>query len=172
MSEGPKIARAVALNLAQTLIGHLSGVCERAEIAGSLRRGKDQVHDIEIVCIPVQVGDLFGSPSYLWGDVRDALSGYKMLKGGDFYQQYDLGVCKADVYVTTREKWGVIFTLRTGSADFSRRMVMPKTQGGYLPDGMRIEEGRLWMGSVSMETLEEQDLFQAVGMEWVRPENR
>jgi DNA polymerase/3'-5' exonuclease PolX len=172
MSEGPKIARNVALNLAQILIGHLSGVCERAEIAGSLRRGKDRVGDIEIVCIPRQYLDFFFEPYYVWSDVRAVLSGYRMIMGGDFYQRYDLGVCKADVYVTTREKWGVIFTLRTGSADFSRRMVMPKTQGGYLPDGMRIEEGRLWMGSVSMETLEEQDLFQAVGMEWVRPENR
>lgn len=172
MSQGMKIPRSEALPMAKAILGHLGGVCQRIEIAGSLRRGRQEVGNIEIVCIPVEAVDLFGVLSYLWGDVRDALAMFPMLKGGDRYQQYDLGRCKADVFVTTREQWGVIFTIRTGSAAFSHKLVKPQTYGGYLPDWMTIQEGRLWRGSVSIETLEEVDLFRAIGLIWIPPEKR
>lgn len=51
MSEGTKIERYQAWSLAQEVLAHLSGVFQRAEIAGSLRRGKKMVGDIEIVCV-------------------------------------------------------------------------------------------------------------------------
>jgi hypothetical protein len=66
----------------------------------------------------------------------------------------------------------VIFTLRTGSIHFSRRLVTPWKQGGYLPEGMHVEEGWVWQGSVSVETPEEADFFRAIGMRWIRLEER
>jgi DNA polymerase/3'-5' exonuclease PolX len=172
MSEGMKIERWKAWGMAQTLITKLGDVCQRAEIAGSLRRGKEMVGDIEIVCVPHLGIDLFGATSYSWGDVRDALAMFKMIKGGDHYQQYDLGTCKADVFVTSLEQWGVIYTIRTGSSQFSHNLVTPKEYGGLMPEGMRILDGRLWKNNVSVETLEEADLFREMGMKWIRPEER
>lgn len=119
---------------------------------------------------------MFGNTSYLWADVRDALAMFKMVRGGDHYQQYDLGICKLDLFVTSTEQWGVIFTLRTGSAEFSHNLVTPKPYGGKMPEGMFIQDGRLWSRiaghCVSMVTLEEKDLFRAMGLEWVEPERR
>jgi len=172
MSSGEKIQRWEAWNQAKMLIGHLNGVCQRAEIAGSLRRGKAMVGDIEIVCIPNEASDLFGNSSYLWGDVRDALSMFKMIKGGDHYQQYELAICKADVFVTTREQWGVIFAIRTGGAAFSRRLVTTINYGGYMPEGMYIDGGRLWKSGVLIDTPEEEDLFHEMGLVWIPPEKR
>lgn len=172
MSKGEKIQRWEAWNQAKMLIGHLNGVCQRAEIAGSLRRGREMVSDIEIVCIPNEAQDLFGNSSYLWGDVRDALAMFKMIKGGDHYQQYDLGICNADIFVTSREQWGVIFTIRTGSAAFSRRLVTPASYGGYMPDGMYIDGGLLWRGRNPIDTPEEEDLFHEMGLTWIPPEKR
>lgn len=172
MSKGEKIPRQEAIFQARKMVNHLQGVCQRVEIAGSLRRGKPMVSDIEIVCIPNMVQDLFGNASYLWNDIRDALAIYPMLKGGDHYQQYDLSCCKADVYVTTLEQWGVIFTLRTGSAAFSRKLVSPANYHGYMPEGMYIEGGRLWKAGVSLDTPEEEDLFNEMGLVWIPPEKR
>jgi DNA polymerase/3'-5' exonuclease PolX len=104
MSNGEKIQRWQAMTVANTMMARLAGVCDRVEIAGSLRRCKEMVGDIEIVCIPRLQADLLGGESYLWGEVREALACYKMIKGGDHYQQYDLELCKADVFVTTREQ--------------------------------------------------------------------
>jgi hypothetical protein len=41
-----------------------------------------------------------------------------------------------------------------------------------MPEGFYIEGGRLWKSGVSIETLEEEDLFKAIGAKWVRPEER
>ena len=172
MSQGTKIPRDEAMAMARVLLGHLSNVCERVEIAGSLRRGCPEVGDIEICCIPVQVTNLLCEPTYDWAEVRDALSMFPMLKGGDHYQQYDLGRCKADIFVTSREQWGVIFAIRTGSADFSHKLVTPKAWGGFMPGGRGIGDGRLWRWGMSVATPEETDLFREMGLPWIHPEKR
>jgi len=68
MSTGIRIKRDVALPRALEIVEKLRPVCEQIEIAGSLRRGKEAVGDIEIVAVPkievwcnaVQL-DLFGN---------------------------------------------------------------------------------------------------------------
>lgn len=172
MYEGAKIERWKAYCLAAVVVQRLQKVCQRVEIAGSLRRKKALVGDIEIVCVPNQVMDLIGEKSYLWGDVRDALATFALLKGGDRYQQYGLGICKAGIFVTTPEQWGMIYTIRTGSAEFSHRLVTPRMYGGLLPEGFCVKDGRLWNRGVALETPEEQDVFKAIGKQWVEPENR
>jgi DNA polymerase/3'-5' exonuclease PolX len=42
----------VALLSAKRLIGMIRGECERVEIAGSVRRLKEEVKDVELVVIP------------------------------------------------------------------------------------------------------------------------
>jgi len=65
MSTGRPLALAHARQLADRLLGQLAPVCERIEIAGSIRRGQREVHDIELIAISqrAQHGgqlDLFG----------------------------------------------------------------------------------------------------------------
>jgi hypothetical protein len=52
MSTGTGLSYALARKLADNLIAHLAPSCERIEAAGSLRRYKPTVGDIELVCIP------------------------------------------------------------------------------------------------------------------------
>jgi hypothetical protein len=53
--------RASALALAEQCRAALAPSCHRIEIAGSIRRGKPQVEDIELVALPKLVpADLFG----------------------------------------------------------------------------------------------------------------
>lgn len=65
-----------ALGLARILADDLRPHCSRIEIAGSIRRGKAWVNDIEIVAIPKQVPvaaaeDLFGGEERSTGTERD-----------------------------------------------------------------------------------------------------
>ena len=57
-----------ALQLAKEVVDHLTPSCERIEIAGGIRRGKENPHDIEIVARPHFQGeaplDLMGEPIY------------------------------------------------------------------------------------------------------------
>ena len=52
MSSGEKQPRAVVLPITERLVSILAPFCERIEIAGSLRRLKPEVGDIELVVIP------------------------------------------------------------------------------------------------------------------------
>lgn len=62
MSEGRAIPLAAARAIAEQVRKALAPACERIEIAGSVRRERPEVHDIEIVAIPL-VSTRPGPPS-------------------------------------------------------------------------------------------------------------
>lgn len=170
---------AEALTIANTLLALLAPVCERIEIAGSLRRQKAEVGDVELVAIPrYEVErDLFGDEvarrSLLdaelrsWPPIRNTLA-----KDGDRYKQFTWATMPIDLFLVTPETWGVLFAIRTGSADFAKWLVTPGWAGGALPLGGKVQEGRLWIGGQLIATPEEADLFAAIDLPWVPPAER
>jgi hypothetical protein len=77
----------------------------------------------------------------------------------------------------------VIFTLRTGSADFSQWLVTDRQKGGGRMSCRTVNEGRVWRlvdgegpfaipTREAMETPEEKDVFEALGVDWVTVEKR
>lgn len=153
--------------------------CERIAIAGSIRREKPMVNDIEIVAIPIPKRDMFGETT---GEtelqpILAALcesGSLKRVKGGDKYQQYIVTRrgCKLDLFLALRETWGCIYTIRTGSAEFSHKLVTPRSQGGMCPSDMRFNGGRLSRGGLLLDTPEESDVFRELGLQWVEPKER
>lgn len=165
-----------ARNLARRMVDLLTPECIRIEIAGSIRREKPEVGDIEIVLIPKPLHDLFGEPLYGAERIEAALraDGYELLKNGDHFKQARVpgGQVNFDIFLTTAEQWGVIYTIRTGSADFSHWLVTPRQQGGALPSSLRVADGRIWSGKTALETPEEADVFRAAGLNWIPPMDR
>jgi len=176
MSTGAKTSYAFAMTLASRMIDLLSPHCLRVEIAGSLRRKKPLVNDIEIVLIPAPLCDLFGVEIYGAARIEAALrdDGFKLIKNGAHYKQARLpgGKIAFDLFLTTPECWGVIYTILTGSADFSHRLVTPRRLGGLLPSDLRIKGGRIWRGDTALDTPEEADVFRVCGIDWVEPDKR
>lgn len=170
-----------AEKLALKVVNALAPGCERIEIAGSVRRKKPMVGDIEIVAIPKMISiDLFGEVkvSSLDDVLRSLVNAGRLVQGdkdGDklktFYIPAVEGL-KLDLFITTPEQWGVIFTIRTGSAEFSKQLVTQKYKGGLLPDDLHIAGGRVWRGNEALSTPEEVDVFKVTGVEWVEPEER
>jgi len=177
---------------ARQLLAYLTPACERAEIAGSIRRGNADVKDIEIVCIPKP------RPRPVFGDARpfktelDALlyqmsqthsSQYelKAIKGGDKYKQFLLpkaGI-NLDLFICTPPaQFGVQFVIRTGPADFSQWVVTQRSKGGALPDGYYVKDGAVWRLSLhgeadeSIEMPSERDFLEFLGIGWVDPSKR
>lgn len=166
---------ASARSLAIKVIDRLSPYVDRAEIAGSLRRGVEFPKDIEVVVIPSCISDdLFGDEErFTTREITDACCGMgRVLKSGTRYVQVDqvLGSpYRLDLFmVHPPAEWGTIFAIRTGPAPFSQEMVT------------RIR-GRLWRcvdghvvddrGKV-VPTPEEEDFFRAAGLTWIPPEDR
>lgn len=171
-----RLPYARALDIALGFVYDIGDDCERIEIAGSLRRRKETIGDIEVVCIPKYSPaglDLFGDPCPARSLLEEYIGSYHLLKNGPNYKQIQLHSVNVDLFVTTPAQWGVIFTVRTGSSDFSHWLVTPRQQGGGCPGWLRVKDGRIVdKQGHPLETPEECDVFQALHVPWIEPEKR
>jgi DNA polymerase/3'-5' exonuclease PolX len=190
----------LAEEAAQDLKQFLAPYCERIEIAGSIRRRKAEVGDIELVCIPRKqrvertVSEAVCEPPSLFypegRTIKEAVveTVYEPVEGfceavetlyrikgepaGKYTQRLAwhpaTGPIKVDIFMVTRDSWGLQFMIRTGSAEFSRRMAIQwshmglKSVGGILYDA----EGK------DYPLREEEDVFGFLGVDWVEPQER
>lgn len=171
MSNTTKQPLAQVETVAQRIIEALAPFCERIEVAGSIRRRRPLVGDIEIVALPRRQRNLFGEPvnSPTELDVFLAEKGVAFLKNGDKYKSFGYGRHKVDLFLpASAAHWGCVFTIRTGSAEFSQWLVTEpcRKRGGMFRDG------RLWVAGRLVDTPEEADVFTALGVPWVPPEER
>lgn len=184
-----------ALYVAKWLKDEMKPACGRIEIAGGVRRGKADVHDIEIIAIPLftTIRDLFGEVVSNENQLDpillelEELTALKRGKGGQKFKQFEIGrweefaiqrpdqPFKLDLFlVTPPASWGVQFVIRTGPADFSQWMVTKKMHGGALPDHCYVKDGAVWDGrdGSRIETPEEIDFFGLCDLDWIEPGQR
>lgn len=152
----------IALNVVELLKPH----CERIEIAGSIRRQKPEVKDIEIVAIPkpYETG-LFESGIAMYINRWEKVKGELPCK----YTQRILpeGI-KLDLFFAERGNWGLIYAIRTGSADYSHKVLATE----WVKRGYKSENGFLTSSGKQIMVLEEEDLFKRLGLVYKHPSER
>jgi DNA polymerase/3'-5' exonuclease PolX len=101
-------------------------------------------------------------------------AGAQRLKGGSKYQQYKLpeGINLDLFLVTPPAQFGVIFTLRTGPAEFSTWCVTRRALGGRLPKFALVNSGAVWVHQKIVEMPEEINFLDFLGIGWIEPEKR
>jgi hypothetical protein len=152
--------RAEAIFLAQLLALDFRRACIRIEIAGSVRREKQDPKDIELVAIGAvrsSTGrNLFGEvvSETLMDLLEERLklllepgSGWAweldkwIPRNGPRYKRLRhkaLGIC-CDLFLTTERGWGGAMAIRTGPAAFSQALVtLARRQGKHVADGYLI----------------------------------
>ena len=191
MSEKTRIPLDEAEALSAEVVKMLSDCCEHIEVLGSIRRRKPTVGDIEIGCIPLTQE---GEPVNLFGDpgpsvnLQFQLIQQKIEKGvfqhrrdvngrpacGERFQRLVYRGAPVDIFCCLPPaQWGVIKLIRTGSGDFNKRIVLPSWQGGtVLPCGMKFQDGALWREGKMLGTPEEEDVFAAIGLDYIGPWER
>jgi len=160
-----KKANKIALKVLEELSPH----CSRIEIAGSIRRMKSDIGDIEIVAIPLPYNSgMFESGlakvANRWQKVKGELE-----FGKTKYTQRILpeGI-KLDLFFTEETNWGYTLALRTGSSDYSHKVLA----SGWVRRGFKSIDGYLWKDGERYEVREEKDLFDIVGIPYTEPKNR
>ena len=165
---------------ASDAIGKLRPHCERIMIAGSVRRLKPEVKDIEIVAIPKQElvqadaqGSLLDEPEMIARPVRgfiDAVNSWPKIRGEATgkYTARDLGGINLDLFMATVDNWGYILAIRTGSAEYSHRVLA----SGWVRAGYSGREGMLTKNGEPVPVREEEDLFRLIGIPWIHPSDR
>jgi len=177
-----KRSLAEAERIAAEIVVDLSTYCDRISVAGSVRRRKSEVGDLELVAIPARgAGGLFSdiATNLLWEHLH-ASDRYHFTKGdnpnGRYYQLAlslypDLQV---DLFLAETDNWGLILLVRTGSAEFSTAALARwKRRQGIGPEQAGSVGGRLVRrdGEVA-PTPEEETVFELLGLPWIAPEQR
>jgi DNA polymerase/3'-5' exonuclease PolX len=171
-----------ANQIARKMEALLGPYCDKIAVAGSVRRGKPECHDIEIVAVPhceMIAGDLFGTPHPVYpiqAFIADGIKSgdWQRIKGGEKYVQLELpeGINLDLFLVTPPAQWGVIYTLRTGPKEFSHWIASHRSQGGCLPSYAKMENGCIYEGGRALPMPEEQSFFNYVGLPIIEPELR
>ena len=179
MSDTVKRPYTQVMRVADVLMDSLRPHCHRLEIAGSLRRQKEMVGDIEIVAVPIPHTDLIGDPLET-SQVDDWLTNKPLTlhKNGNKYKAFSFEWqprmwFKVDLFLQPDPRtWGWNYMIRTGSMDFSKKMVLPQRHGGYKPEWASIEGARVWREGKVLDTREEAMVFDLWGMDFVLPKDR
>lgn len=174
---------------AEALLHYLEPVCDKIAIAGSIRRNKPTVGDIEIVAVPTiykpENQDLFGNtvgkPFDRLDEVideaakREGHEGFPWLKrlnnGKKYLKLHDQYLdIQIDLFVVRPPaEWGPIFAIRTGPAKFSQRLVT-----GLHVRKLQCKDGRVVEKKTGKHVRcpTEKRFFRLCGLRWKEPEDR
>ncbi len=147
------------------VIDKLSPWCSKIEIAGSIRRKKEFVHDIDLVVIPSNEGQFIYALQSLG----------KIKMGGQKLIRCELPQIVLDIYIATPETWATLLLIRTGSKEHNIKLCsLAKRQGVKLhADGSGLFSFVDCEGRESREAGDtEQSIFEALGLKYLKPEER
>lgn len=195
MSSGEPRPHREMLRLAVEAVKLLAPFCTRIAVAGSLRRGKPTVGDIEIVCAPdeqeLPTGGRRGFLQIKQNGVNwicDRLREEKIfeprlnLQGNpeswaDRHKRAWYKGAKLDIFIVLPDRsWGYTMLLRTGPGDANGVLVtrsgVRNHDGlyGILQPEFKFFEGELWLGDLAaIPTPEEKDVFTALDLPYIPP---
>ncbi len=155
-----KIALERAQKVADAVMKRLIPYCQRIDIAGSIRRGKPWVNDVDLVLIPHDLWNFHGELIKL-GQLK--MSGKKIMR-------VMVGSTQVDIYVADEDTWATLLLIRTGSKESNIRLCSrAKDMGWHLAasgDGLFNEKGERIAGDSEIS------IYNALGLPYQRPEER
>lgn len=182
-----------AQNLAVDICYKLQPFTEKLNIAGSIRRQKAEVKDIEIVCLPhsEEKKDLFGNVHGLvrsFHFINAVRSLGQIIKGdpGGRMMQIELPEnIILDLFMPQSDDYYRQYAIRTGSADYAGKVIASawvKNGWAGTSDGLRrqsdcVKKGEQWICLVKNPMRpkvwqDEEDFFNWIGVKWVHPKLR
>ncbi|WP_157245673.1 DNA polymerase/3'-5' exonuclease PolX [Nonomuraea typhae] len=156
---GARVHIGTAMALAEQVIGSLAGLADRIAYAGSLRRMKDTIGDIDILAVaPVEIMERFRGRPYV----------AEVIAAGDKKTSVrtTAGV-QVDLRVVPAESWGAAMQYFTGSKEHNvtvREIAVKK--------GWKLSEYGLFEGERVIAAESEEDIYAALGMQYVPPPMR
>lgn len=173
MSAGNLIKLSLAESIAFLVADELSPFCDRLSIAGSIRRRRDWVNDVDIVCIPKDRAGLLARIKRNCQIVTDAEQKIvARLRNGVPLDIWLAHGEKRDLLSLTPSNFGTLLTCRTGSVAHNIWLVEHAKMIGlrWHPHQGVYDPKKL--GDNLIASAEEADVFAALGLGFVPPEAR
>ena len=148
----------VAMNTATEIIAALAGHTERVTYAGSLRRMRETIGDVDILATAATEGQA----SELMNVFR-GLSG-EVIVSGPAKTSIRSGNLQADLRVVRPGAWGAALQYFTGSQahNVAVRQIAIK-------NGLKLSEYGLFRNEEIIASATEEDVYAALGMQWMPP---
>lgn len=193
MSDKPKYPRAEAVAVAKALCDVLKPHCERLIVAGSLRRRRAEVGDVEILYIPklrsveVPSADLFAPPRTALVDEVDAQLDW-LLENGVIRQRKNVngsvtwgeknklavhssGI-PVDYFAATEASWFNYLVCRTGGAELNTRIAALAKRKGWQWNPYQSGFTKVISIEEHFNVKSERDVFEFVGLRYLEPWER
>lgn len=186
MSDKKKFQHADALAVALRLQAMIAPACERIAIAGSLRRLKPMVGDIELLFVPKlaeRPDGLFDSRIVSVADevceklLKDGILAKRPNVNGHFAwgEANKLAIhvptgIPVDLFATSQPNWYVALVIRTGSKETNLLLTTgAQKQGGSL---MAYGSGVKWGDGTITPAKSEEHVFRLCGVNYRQPKDR
>ncbi len=187
MSEKVRYPRAAALAVVRELLPLLTPCCERIVVAGSLRRGRADVGDVELLFIPRfeerQLDLVTRAPVNLAEEVIAGLleSGLLAKREGEgghtgWGPKNKLAVhvrsgIPVDLFTATEENWYNYLVCRTGPAESNRRIAEKAKSEGWTWNPYKRGFTDNTSGNVR-PIHSEREVFEFLGLPYAEPRDR
>ncbi len=152
--------------IAKAVIERLRPFCSRIQVAGSVRRRRPLVNDIDLVIIPF---DPWGLNALLPAMGQVTMNGARI-------QRVKTPAADIDIYVATPETWATILLIRTGSVEHNIKLCsLAKSKGMHLhADGSGLFKVIQTYGFREERIAgdSEASIFNALGIPYKEPEER
>lgn len=162
--------------LAEVISDVLSPLCERIQVAGSVRRSRPVVNDLDFVVL-LRPGQRAAFEQRATQSAAVVKSGEDILivrlKDGtqvDFYFARPPG---ADLLAPVPGNWGTVLLCRTGSKEHNIYLAQQAQRAGFRWEtmiGITLAVDFSGRSVIASET--EEDIFRALGMDFIPPEKR
>ncbi len=128
--------------------------------AGSYRRGKAEIGDLDIVVLD-------GDVPLILGEIQNREADAKVLRCGDHLGTIVVNGTQLEFYHTTLDALGATLLYATGSALFNESMRALAKRKGY-----KLNQYGLWRGTSCYGGSSEDEVFNLLGLEMYPPELR
>ncbi len=135
----------------------------RVEVAGSLRRGKETIGDIDILCEATE--DI--APQIIETFVQTEAVGRVLAQGETKGSVVTEGGVQADLRVMQRESFGAALAYFTGSKEHNVRLRELAVRRGW-----KLNEYGLYDEDCRLAGRTEEEIYRALGLAYVQPELR
>lgn len=162
--------------IAEKIKALLEPACERVEIAGSIRRQKPEVGDVELLCIPKYLNGVDQLDKELGALFIQHVLAFRRNKLGravygpknKLLRHVESGI-GIDIFSTTAECWWVALVIRTGPKESNIAIATAAQRKGWrlraYGSGFDTPNGLIVCHF-------ERDVFEAVGLPYLPPEGR
>lgn len=171
------IALSKAKKMAEQIVGVLAPLCDNIAVAGSIRRHRPSVGDIDLVILPKDLTAVKDRCKKNAAAVKidGDLNLIVILENGVQLDFFFARPKLHDLFTPRPSNWGTLFLCRTGSTTFNKWFAMQCEAKGYYWNpylGIHGHEPTPGTPRPIIAGAIEDDMFAALDMDFIKPQNR